>query len=73
MSNVFERLAKDDDLTGVLLGDYEPRQLVAYVLKAYPGDPSGALKAMRDNHEIGSVNCNVALSLLEGYKGVKRN
>ncbi len=73
MNNVFERLAEGEDLTGVPFSDYEPRQLVAYVLRAFPGDPFGALKTMRDSLEIGVVKYNITLLLLEGFKGVKRD
>ncbi len=73
MRSVFERVASDDALDGIQLSDYEPYQLAAYMLERYPGDPTGALKIYKDNHEIGFILYSTTLSLLEGFKSVKRN
>lgn len=73
MRDVFRRLAAYDNLDGVSLSDYEPYQLVAYVKSLYPGDPAGALKILKDNHEIGFLLYNISLLLLEGSQSVERN
>lgn len=73
MRSVFERVADGDNLDEVPLSDYEPYQLAAYMLRCYPGDPTGALKIYSDNHEIGDILYRTTLSLLEGFKSVKRN
>lgn len=66
--NVFERSYNVSDLKDKELSDYEPGELVAYLLKAYPGDPKGALKILRDNYEVGFVLGEETLILLEGLQ-----
>ena len=73
MKSVFERACDISKLEGVPLADYKPYELVAYVRRAYPGDPKGALKILRDNIEIGDILYSVTLTLLEGLDSVKRN
>lgn len=73
MANIFERLCRGQDMTDVALSDYEPYQLAGYMLRYYPGDPIGALGIYKDNLEIGLVLYSITLTLLEGFKGDKRD
>lgn len=73
MANIFERMCDGQDMTGVALSDYEPYQLAGYMLRHYPGDPIGALGIYRNNLEIGLVLYSITLTLLEGFKGDKRD
>lgn len=67
MKNSFEKCTDFDTLREVSLCDYEPYQLVAFVLKAYPNAPKEVLHSMLENLEIGFVLHDTALALLEGY------
>lgn len=71
MSNVFTRNCDISELKDKPLADYTPRELVAYLTVAYPGDPKGALKVLRDNYEVGFVLGETSLMLLEGLQSVK--
>lgn len=71
--NVYERVYNVEDLKDKPLSDYEPGELVAYLLKAYPGDPIGALKMLRDNYDVGFVLGESTLILLEGLQSAKSN
>ena len=66
MKNVFERSIDLDSLKDKPLSDYNPSELVAYLLKAYPGDPKGALKMLIENNEVGYVLGSRTEILLEG-------
>ena len=71
--NVFQRQCKIDSLKGKALASYTPGELVSYCTTAFPGDPRGALKSMRDNYEIGSILYEETDTLLEVLQNVKRN
>ena len=73
MNSVFERIANEDNMDGIPLYKYKPYQLAAYVQRLYPGDSKGALRVLRDNHEVGTVLYNVTLALLEGLESAERN
>lgn len=71
--NIYERTYNVEDLKDKPLSDYEPGELVAYLLKAYPGDPRGALKMLRENYDVGFVLGESTLILLEGLQSAKSN
>lgn len=71
--DIFRRMTENEDLSGVDLSDYKPYQLAAHVLKAYPGDPLGALKLLRDSYEIGFILYESTVALLEGSNYAKRD
>ena len=73
MRNIFQRSTNLSKLENVPLSDYKPYELAAYVTKAYPGDPIGALNMLSDNHEIGTVLYTTTKILVEGLQGVKRD
>ena len=73
MKNVFLRVVNVQELKDKPLADYTPSELVAYLTHAFPGDPKGALKVLRDNYEVGSVLANTTSLLLEGLLNVKRD
>ena len=66
--NVFTRNVNVGDLKEKQLSDFDAHELVAYLLKAYPGDPRGALKMLRDNYDVGFVLGETTLVLLEGLQ-----
>lgn len=67
-SNVFTRTYSMEDLKSKPLADYEPGELVSYLLNTYPGDPRGAIQMLRQNYEIGFVLAESAIILLEGLQ-----
>ena len=73
MKTIFERRVSLQHLEGKPLADYQPKELCAYILKAFPNDPFGALKCMRENVEVGFVLGEQTRLLLEGVVNVKRN
>lgn len=73
MESVFERVANGDNIDGIPLYQLQPYQLAAYVQRVYPGDSKGALRILRDNHEIGGVLYDITLALLEGVESAERN
>ncbi len=66
--NVFTRNYNIQDLKDVPLADYTPQELVAFVTTKYPGDARGAIKAMRDNYEIGFILWSQTNTLLGGLE-----
>lgn len=73
MQNVFQRNVSMDSLKDRELSDYSPSELVAFLTTAYPNDPIGALKYMRETYTVGTVLGSQTALLLEGMKGVKTN
>lgn len=73
MKNIFQRNISMDSLKGKELSDYTPSELVAFLTNAYPNDPMGALRYMRENYKVGEVLGQQTELLLEGVKGVKTN
>lgn len=73
MKNIFQRNISMDSLKGKELSDYTPSELVAFLTNAYPNDPIGALRYMRENYKVGEVLGQQTELLLEGVKGVKTN
>lgn len=73
MRSVFERRVDITNMKDMPLSAYRPEQLCAYLLRAYPNDPIGALRLMREKLEIGSVLAQSTRLLLEGVVNDKRD
>lgn len=73
MKNLFQRVTNLEALRDVPKSDYEPGELVAYLTTAFPGDPKGALRVMKDNYEIGLILFERTRILLEGLLNAKRD
>ena len=73
MKNIFQRNISMDSLKDKELSDYIPSELVAFLTNAYPDDPMGALRYMRETYKVGQVLGQQTELLLEGVKGVKTN
>ena len=73
MKNVFQRVIDPETLKDVPKSDYEPGELVSYLTTAFPGDPKGALRIMKDNYEIGLILFERTKILLEGLQDAKRD
>ena len=73
MKNVFQRAIDPETLKDVPKSDYEPGELVSYLTTAFPGDPKGALRIMKDNYEIGLILFERTRILLEGLRYAKRD
>lgn len=73
MQNIFQRNISMDSLKGKELSDYTPSELVAFLTNAYPNDPMGALRYMRETYKVGQVSGQQTELLLEGVKCVKTN
>lgn len=73
MKNVFQRSVNIDELKGQDISDYNPSELVAFLTTAYPNDPMGALRYLRETYTVGTRLGSQTELLLEGMKGVKTN
>ena len=71
MSNIFQRVIDVQSLHNKSLSDYKPDELVAFITTAYPYDPKGALKLMREKYMVGELLGREAELLLEGLLNVK--
>lgn len=71
--NIFQRQHKLSTLKEKPFASYTPGELVSYCTTAFPGDPIGALRVMRDNYEIGMILYEETNTLLEVMQNVKRN